>query len=193
MLLLLLPALAGSDEAFPEMQGCLEAGDHTQFAINLCSGRRARVHMHQLKMLEERIGWKGDRSAFDKAVLAFDDFLTERCRYLGSFWKGGSGQPMIINGCGSQTRAGRSKRLVALLEGTKGGVRPLQEADTELNTVWSAKAKGDDGMLAVQRKWLAYRDAQCTWEESVLEGSRDACLSALTDERIAQIHADVER
>ena len=62
-----------------------------------------------------------------------------------------------------------------------------------LNAVWKAKAKGDAGMLTVQRAWLVYRDAQCAWEESQHPGSKDACLSWHTERRTAQIEKDVER
>jgi uncharacterized protein YecT (DUF1311 family) len=82
-----------------------------------------------------------------------------------------------------------------------------QAADRELNAAWKtaaarAKASGSQHfarLLDSQRKWLAYRDAQCFAQNGPREESgtiwpllQNACLQQLTEARTAQLREFVE-
>ena len=85
--------------------------------------------------------------------------------------------------------------------------RDFQSADRTLNKAWgeaaaAAKVADRNGLsgaferlLDAQRKWLAYRDAQCLAENGPREQSgtiwpvlQNGCLSQLTQARTAQLH-----
>ncbi len=61
-------------------------------------------------------------------------------------------------------------------------------ADEELNAIWRKLPKTTQ-LIAVQRAWIAYRDAECTYQKAQFEGGSIApliyssCLSDLTKER----------
>ena len=61
-------------------------------------------------------------------------------------------------------------------------------ADEELNTVWRKLPKSKE-LLASQRAWIAYRDAECSFRKAQFEGGSIApliyssCLSELTKQR----------
>ena len=61
-------------------------------------------------------------------------------------------------------------------------------ADGELNTAWRKLPKSKE-LLASQRAWIAYRDAECSFRKAQFEGGSIApliyssCLSELTKER----------
>jgi uncharacterized protein YecT (DUF1311 family) len=61
-------------------------------------------------------------------------------------------------------------------------------ADEELNTVWRKLPKSKE-LLASQRAWIAYRDAECYFRKAQFEGGSIApliyssCLSELTKQR----------
>ena len=82
------------------------------------------------------------------------------------------------------------------------------EADKELNKLWpsikSAAEESDKGasaedggylkaLMASQKAWIAFRDAECTWEGFVSHGGTmepmlvNGCLARLTQERIKQL------
>lgn len=91
-----------------------------------------------------------------------------------------------------------------------------KRADEELNAVWkqaSARAKQSDAaaaeydgatdafdrLLAAQRAWLEFRDAQCLAENGRREDSgtiwpllQNSCLEALTEERTNQLRSYIE-
>lgn len=85
--------------------------------------------------------------------------------------------------------------------------RDFQSADRTLNKAWGEAAAAAkvadksglsgafDRLLDSQRKWLAYRDAQCLAENGPREQSgtiwpvlQNGCLSQLTQARTAQLH-----
>ena len=61
-------------------------------------------------------------------------------------------------------------------------------ADDELNATWRKLPKSTQ-LLAAQRAWIAYRDAECSFRKAQFEGGSIAplifssCLSELTKER----------
>ena len=82
------------------------------------------------------------------------------------------------------------------------------KADKELNKLWpsikSAAEENDKGasaeeggylkaLMASQKAWIAFRDAECTWEGFVSHGGTmepmlvNGCLARLTQERIKQL------
>lgn len=86
--------------------------------------------------------------------------------------------------------------------------RDFQSADRTMNEAWGkavAKAKAADRqgpagtfnrLLDAQRKWLAWRDAQCLAENGPREESgtiwplqQNGCLKELTEARIKQLQA----
>lgn len=89
--------------------------------------------------------------------------------------------------------------------------RDFQSADRAMNEAWgkaaaAAKAADRQGsggnfdrLLDAQRKWLAYRDAQCLAENGPREESgtiwplqQNGCLTELTEARTKQLRAVVE-
>lgn len=89
--------------------------------------------------------------------------------------------------------------------------RDFQSADRAMNEAWgkaaaAAKAADRQGrggnfnrLLDAQRKWLAYRDAQCFAENGPREESgtiwplqQNGCLTELTEARTKQLRAVVE-
>ena len=89
--------------------------------------------------------------------------------------------------------------------------RDYQKADRELNAVWkkaSQRAKESDAamgdgtqhreLLAAQRAWLTFRDAQCSFEANQYRGGsimpliRSTCLTALTEARTKQLRDYLE-
>jgi uncharacterized protein YecT (DUF1311 family) len=84
--------------------------------------------------------------------------------------------------------------------------RAADAADTELNQAYkvlqgdirtAAKEMGQapdiqlEALVGAQKKWIAYRDANCTFEDELafggtsIGGNQSACLCALTHARIA--------
>ena len=94
--------------------------------------------------------------------------------------------------------------------------RSYKQADEELNAAWkkaSARAKENDAaaarydgptdgferLLAAQRAWLKFRDAQCLAENGKREDSgtiwpllQNSCLEALTEQRTNQLRSYIE-
>lgn len=85
------------------------------------------------------------------------------------------------------------------------------KADKELNRIWPAikaaaqesdAATGDgkteflDALMASQRAWIAYRDAQCAWQGFEAHGGSmepmlvNGCLAALTEQRIKDLQQE---
>ena len=82
----------------------------------------------------------------------------------------------------------------------------FEKADKELNALWP-KLKSDaevsdkdtgkheyaDALLASQRDWIAFRDAECTWQGFEAHGGSlepmlvNVCSARLTRERIKQL------
>lgn len=89
--------------------------------------------------------------------------------------------------------------------------RDYKAADRELNAVWkkaSARAKEWDAevgdgtqhreLLAAQRAWLTFRDAQCSFEANQYRGGsimpliQSTCLTTLTKARTEQLREYLE-
>jgi uncharacterized protein YecT (DUF1311 family) len=88
--------------------------------------------------------------------------------------------------------------------------KDFQKADTELNDAW-VKFKADaedsdkatdsheysDALLASQRAWIAFRDAECDWQGFAAHGGSmepmlvEICLAKLTRDRIKQLQTGV--
>ncbi len=87
------------------------------------------------------------------------------------------------------------------------------KADKELNALWpSIKASAEDSdkgasaaeggyvkaLMASQKAWLAFRDAECTWQGFQAHGGSmepmlvNGCLAAVTRERIKQLKENQE-
>lgn len=85
--------------------------------------------------------------------------------------------------------------------------KDLQAADRALNATWkqaAAKARSEGAqqfarLLDAQRKWLAFRDAQCLAENGLREESgtiwplvQNTCMQRLTEARTDQLREYVE-
>lgn len=85
----------------------------------------------------------------------------------------------------------------------------FEKADAELNRVWpevkrgaqesdagSGKTEYLDALMASQRAWLAYRDAECIWQGFEAHGGSmepmlvNACLADMTSKRIKELQGD---
>ena len=85
------------------------------------------------------------------------------------------------------------------------------KADRELNKLWpSLKSSAEDAdkdtdkheyvnaLLASQRAWIAYRDAECTWEGFQAHGGSlepmlvNGCSARVTRERIKELNDNAE-
>jgi uncharacterized protein YecT (DUF1311 family) len=190
MFLLSLALAHPPQDPFPEMQACLDEGNQTQMTLNRCSHLSEQVHAARETLYAARICWRGDATLFNKAANSWRAFLDARCTFVASSWEGGSGQPMIRSGCRAQTSAQRADHLLALLEDRATPEQTLAVADKALNDTWKRVASGNQPLLTVQRAWLAYRDAQCAWEESMTKGSNNTCLANLTAARVGELEQD---
>lgn len=82
----------------------------------------------------------------------------------------------------------------------------FEKADKALNEAWPAlkataadydkdtgKSEYSDALLASQRAWLAFRDAECTWQAMEMHGGSGepmllyGCKARLTRDRITQL------
>ena len=98
------------------------------------------------------------------------------------------------------------KNPTAQSEMTQCATLDYEKADKELNQIWP-KLKSDaqgsdegtgkseylDALLASQRTWIAFRDAECTWQGFEMHGGSGepmlyyGCLARLTQQRIKQL------
>ena len=90
----------------------------------------------------------------------------------------------------------------------------FDKADKALNALWpeikKAAQEDDanvgngtheylDALMASQRAWLAYRDAECTWQGFYAHGGSmepmlvNACLAKLTEERVKALKESQEQ
>ena len=82
----------------------------------------------------------------------------------------------------------------------------FEKADKELNAIWpkykaqaedadkdTGKREYTDALLASQRAWIVFRDAECNWEGFAMHGGSGepmivgGCSARLTRERIKQL------
>lgn len=85
----------------------------------------------------------------------------------------------------------------------------FDKADVELNRIWpeikagaqesdagSGKSEHLDALMASQRAWLAYRDAECVWQGFEAHGGSmepmlvNACLAEMTNKRIKELQGE---
>ncbi len=85
----------------------------------------------------------------------------------------------------------------------------FEKADAELNRIWpeirdeakstdegTGKTEFLDALMASQRAWLAYRDAECAWQGFEAHGGSmepmlvNACLAQKTNDRIKELQAE---
>lgn len=85
----------------------------------------------------------------------------------------------------------------------------FEKADAELNRIWpeiksgaqesdagSGKSEHVDALMASQRAWLAYRDAECAWQGFEAHGGSmepmlvNACLADMTSKHIKELQDD---
>ncbi len=70
---------------------------------------------------------------------------------------------------------------------------PKLKADAEANDEGTGKTEYAEALLASQRAWLAFRDAECNWQGFEAHGGSlepmilYACKARLTKERITQL------
>ncbi len=97
---------------------------------------------------------------------------------------------------GALARAEDCSALATQMEMTACAGRNYDAADAELNRLWkqlTARLAGNDPAraeaVAAQRAWIAFRDAECTFAASSVEGGSiypmiyTACRQALTEDR----------
>lgn len=88
------------------------------------------------------------------------------------------------------------------MEMTQCSAQTYQAADDELNETYQAlvsrlehNQSSLEKLRAAQRKWIGFRDAECTFESSAVEGGsaqpmvRNGCLAELTQARTAVLNA----
>lgn len=93
------------------------------------------------------------------------------------------------------------------MEMTQCSAQAYQAADDELNEAYQAlvdrlenNASSLEKLRAAQRKWIGFRDAECAFESSAVEGGsaqpmvRNGCLETLTKARTQRLqeHASCE-
>lgn len=85
----------------------------------------------------------------------------------------------------------------------------FEKADAELNRIWpeiksdaqesdegTGKTEHLDALMASQRAWLAYRDAECAWQGFEAHGGSmepmlvNACLAEMTNKRIKELQGE---
>ncbi len=73
------------------------------------------------------------------------------------------------------------------------GVWPKLKADAEASDKDTDKREYADALLASQRAWIAFRDAECKWQGFEMHGGSGepmlyyGCLARLTQQRIKQL------
>jgi len=74
--------------------------------------------------------------------------------------------------------------------------RELEESDARLNLVYAGLFKAlaqPQGLQQAQRAWIAFRDAECKFQNEAMQGgsayrfSTDLCLVQITEQRIAEL------
>jgi len=74
--------------------------------------------------------------------------------------------------------------------------RELEESDARLNLVYSTLVRAlarPQSLQQVQRTWIAFRDAECRFQNEAMEGGSgyrfavDLCLTKITEQRIAEL------
>jgi uncharacterized protein YecT (DUF1311 family) len=74
--------------------------------------------------------------------------------------------------------------------------RELKESDARLNLVYGTLVKAlarPQSLQQVQRTWIAFRDAECKFQNEAMEGgsgyrfAMDLCLTNITEQRIAEL------
>ncbi|TVP42524.1 MAG: DUF1311 domain-containing protein [Halomonas sp.] len=91
------------------------------------------------------------------------------------------------------------------MELTQCTAQTYQTADGELNAAYQElisklSQSSRDQLRAAQRAWIVFRDAECAYESSAVEGGsaqpmvRNGCLTALTKQRTERLreHASCE-
>ena len=76
----------------------------------------------------------------------------------------------------------------------KCAVAEHEDADRELNKAWKLLRHTDD-LVDAQRKWLAWRDSECTSQNAARGGREEpiwhhACMADLTERRTKQLRQD---
>ena len=72
-------------------------------------------------------------------------------------------------------------------------VWPKVKADAESSDKDTGKAENADALLASQRAWLSFRDAECAWQAMEMHGGSGepmllyGCQARLTQQRIKQL------
>ena len=70
---------------------------------------------------------------------------------------------------------------------------PKLKADAEASDKDTGKTENADALLASQRAWLAFRDAECAWQAMEMHGGSGepmllyGCQARLTQQRIKQL------
>ncbi len=143
-------------------------------------------------------------------VVGFDPVITEHClTVMADSQNPRSCAGASANHCMETTEGGWSTRGMsqcldqelqywdARLNAAYGKVRTMRKAsDKELRDLGSAAPSQADALLAMQRAWIAYRDAACTYERSHWGGGTGggpatvSCLMYMTAEQALFLEAD---
>lgn len=100
---------------------------------------------------------------------------------------------------GFASSSGACNNANTQLELTQCTARSYQLADNELNEAYQAlisqlSQSSRDKLRAAQRAWIVFRDAECAYESSAVEGGsaqpmvRSGCLQVLTEQRTQRLH-----
>lgn len=100
---------------------------------------------------------------------------------------------------GFASASGACNNANTQLELTQCTARSYQLADNELNEAYQAlisqlSQSSRDKLRAAQRAWIVFRDAECAYESSAVEGGsaqpmvRSGCLQVLTEQRTQRLH-----
>ncbi len=98
------------------------------------------------------------------------------------------------------------KKAISQMEMTQCAALDFEKADRELNLTWpkikndaeasdkdSGKTEYVDALLKSQRAWLAFMDAECTWQGFEMHGGSGepmvyyGCKARMTKQRIKQL------
>ncbi|MEO1590331.1 MAG: lysozyme inhibitor LprI family protein [Cyanobacteria bacterium J06632_22] len=195
-----VPAVAADateriDPVSPEKQDCGQLA--TQSDINTCARANYTVSDRSLNQVYQTL--RSTLSSEDKAKLttaeqAWIEFRDAQCEFERSRFDGGSIAPLILSSCLEQITDLRIDELRA----QTGSTQSYEAADTRLNQVYQELRAVMDASVwprfqAVQVDWLAYRDANCTYEADATLFTEEQCLSRMTALRTSQLEQQLEQ
>ncbi|MEO0541231.1 MAG: lysozyme inhibitor LprI family protein [Cyanobacteria bacterium P01_A01_bin.105] len=185
----------GANPVAAEKQDCGQLA--TQLDINACAHANYTVSDRLLNQVYQTL--RSGLSAENKTQLttaeqAWINFRDAQCEFERSRFEGGSIAPLILSSCLEQITDLRIDELRA----QSGATQTYETADARLNQVYQElEGLMDDSVWpsfqAVQIDWLAYRDANCAYEDDATLFTEEQCLARMTVLRTAQLGQQLER